>query len=195
MKKAAIVIKTTLILFIITSVSALLLAFVNEKTAPLIAANELKSQQEALKKVMPDAAEFEEYELNDALNEAVSEYKCKINGVYAAKTSDNKNAGICAVLTGSGYDSGLQIAVGVDSEHKVTGIEIISSNETPGLGQNASKEDFKSQYKGKTYGIEVVKSAAGDNQINAISGATLTSNGVTRIVNAALKIADIKEGK
>ena len=68
MKKAAIVIKTTLILFIITSVSALLLAFVNEKTAPLIAANELKSQQEALKKVMPDAAEFEEYELDDALN-------------------------------------------------------------------------------------------------------------------------------
>lgn len=195
MKKAAIVIKTTLILFIITSVSALLLAFVNEKTAPLIAANELKSQQEALKKVMPDAAEFEEYEVDDALNEAVSEYNCEINGVYAAKTSDNKNAGMCAILTGSGYDSGLQIAVGVDSEHKVTGIEIISSNETPGLGQNASKEDFKSQYKGKTDGIEVVKSAAGDNQINAISGATLTSNGVTRIVNAALKIAGIKEGK
>ena len=55
--------------------------------------------------------------------------------------------------------------------------------------------DFKSQYKGKTDGIEVVKSGADGNRINAISGATLTSNGVTRIVNAALKIAGIKEGK
>lgn len=194
MKKTAVIIKTTLILFLITSVSALLLAFVNEKTAPLIEQNASIKQSNALKAVMPDAADFEEVNIDNTLKDTASEYKCEINNVYLAKNSSGEKVGVCSILTTSGYDSGLQIAVGVDGDMKVTDIQIIASNETPGLGQNASKSEFKDQYKGKGAELSVVKSGANENQINAISGATLTSNGVTRIVNTALKIAEIKGG-
>lgn len=188
MKKASVIIKTTLILFLITSVSALLLAFVNDKTAPIIAVNESINRQNALKKVI-NAETFEDIELTDDLKSIAKKYGCELNGVYSAKDADGKSVGICSILSGSGYDSGLQIAVGADSEQKASGIEIISSNETPGLGQNASKPAFREQFIGKKAGIGVVKSGADDTQINALSGATLTSNGVTRIVNAALEIA------
>ena len=194
MNKLGVIIKTTIILFLITSVSALLLAFVNEKTAPLIEQNESIKQSNALQAIMPDASDFEPVEADDEMKDAASEYKCEINNVYVAKNASGETEGVCSILTTSGYDSGLQIAVGVDNDKKVTDIQIISSNETPGLGQNASKPEFKDQFKGKDTLLSVVKSGAKDEEINAISGATLTSNGVTRIVNSALKIAEIKEG-
>ena len=195
MKKAATITKTTIILFLITSVSALLLAFVNEKTAPIIEQNESVKRSEALKAVMPDASDFEEIAIDDELTNIAAEYGCEINNVYSAKNSGGEDCGVCSIITGSGYDSGIQLAVGVNKDLEVTDIQIITSNETPGLGQNASKPEFKNQYQGKKGTLEVVKSGASDNQINAISGATLTSNGITKIVNTALQIAQTKEAE
>ena len=114
---------------------------------------------------------------------------CTVDRVYKAKDSSGKVVGVCTIIETKGYDSGLKSAVGVDSEGKVTGVEIISHKETPGLGANAEKEEFRSQYVGKPGKISVVKSNADKNEINAISGATMTSNGVTRSVNGALEIA------
>ena len=188
MKKASVIIKTSLILFLITAISALLLAFVNDTTAPIIAVNEEANRQKALKTVI-DAETFENAEITDDLKSIAEKYGCELNGVYTAKDADGNKIGVCSILTGSGYAGGLQIAVGADKEAKASGIEIITSGETPGLGQNASKPAFKDRFKGKSAGISVVKSGANDTQINALSGATLTSEGVTRIVNAALEIA------
>lgn len=188
MKKVGIIIKTTLILFLITSVSALLLAFVNDKTAPIIAENDAINKQNALKKVI-EAERFEEIEINSDFSAIAYKYGCEIDGVYIAKDADGNKAGVCSILTGNGYSSGLQVAVGADTEARATAIEIIASSETPGLGQNASKPAFTEQFKGMNAGIGVVKSGANDTQINALSGATLTSEGVTRLVNAALEIA------
>lgn len=195
MKKAVVIIKTTLILFFITSISALLLAFVNAKTAPIIEKNENEKQSLALKAVMPDAVDFKEISISDEMEKISYEAECEINSVYEALSGDGKMIGTCSIITGSGYSSGLCIAVGVDSELKVTDIKIISSSETPGLGQNASKEDFKGQYKGKNGELSVVKSGAKDNEINALSGATLTSKGVTDIVNLAVLTAKLNGGE
>lgn len=183
MSKAKEIIKISLILFLITAISALLLAFVNEKTAPLIAENSEKKTQEALKGVMSAAEKFEmvdnEFNVED----------CTIDRVYKAKDSSGKVVGVCTIIETKGYESGLKSAVGVDADGKVTGVEIISHKETPGLGANAEKEEFRSQYVGKPGKISVVKSNADKNEINAISGATMTSNGVTRSVNGAVEIA------
>ena len=160
----------------------------NDKTAPIIAVNEEANRQKALKTVI-DAETFENAEITDDLKSIAEKYGCELNGVYTAKDADGNKIGVCSILTGSGYAGGLQIAVGADKEAKASGIEIITSGETPGLGQNASKPAFKDRFKGKSAGISVVKSGANDTQINALSGATLTSEGVTRIVNAALEIA------
>ena len=176
------VIKTALILFAITALSATLLAVLNSITAPLIAENSAKNQQEALKAVMDGTENFEELAVTESMIETAAKTGSEINSLYAAKNG-SELSGYCAIITTSGYDSGLQIAAGVDLDGKVTGVKIISSNETPGLGQNAAKPEFLNQY------IGVVKNGAGDNEINAISGATMTSDGVTGAVNTLLEIA------
>lgn len=176
-------IKVGVILFLITAISAALLAFVNGKTAPLIEKNSLEKEQTALKAVMPNAVEFEETTADadtDALKKA-----------FLAKDADGKSIGVCVITETTGYDVGIQTVTGVDAELKVTGIEIISMNETPGLGAKASEESFRSQYIGKSGEVLVSSSSSSDIEIQAISGATKTSNGVTEGVNIALKAAEI----
>ena len=167
--------------------AALLLAFVNMKTAPLIEINNQKKVTDALNAVMPEAADFEDIEIKDDT----------VQSLYTAKDAQGNTIGVCGVAVTKGYDAGLTTAVGVDTEGKVTAIEIISHNETPGLGANAAKPEFKEQFKGKSAGIEISKTGARDNEIDAMSGATLTSRGVTNGVNAVLDMAAeiLKEGK
>ncbi len=194
------IIKIGVILFVITAVSAVLLAFVNGKTSPLIEKNALEKEQTALKAVMPDAVGFEEYDIPDILKDhahllpdaeksdvILSLENGEITKVYMALDSDNSIIGICVITETTGYDVGIQTVTGVDADLKVTGIEIISMNETPGLAD----EGFRNQYTGKSGEIGVSKSAPSDTEIQAISGATKTSNGVTQGVNIAIKAAEM----
>lgn len=179
------VIKVGVILFLITAVSAALLAFVNGKTAPLIEKNSLAKEQNALRAVLPGAAEFQECDA------PLQTENAQINKAYTAVDADGKLIGACVITETSGYDVGIQTVTGIDTDLKVTGVEIIAMNETPGLGAKASEESFRSQYIGKTGNIGVSKNAATDTDIQAISGATKTSNGVTQGVNLALDAAEI----
>lgn len=190
MSKVLDIIKSSVILLLITSIAAAMLAFVNGKTAPLIEKNTKEKQAQSLMAVASDAVEMQEAEITDVMEETASKYSAELNSIYKSVNSIGELAGYCAVVTVNGYDSGLQMAVGVDYDGKVSGVEIIASNETPGLGQNASKPEFKEQFKGKQPEIEVVKSDASDNQINALSGATITSNAVVRGVNTVLEISN-----
>ena len=69
-------------------------------------------------------------------------------------------------------------------------IDITGQSETPGLGANCVREDFKAQFAGKKLGISVVKRNAKDNEIDAISSATITSKAVTKGVNDALEAVE-----
>ena len=85
--------------------------------------------------------------------------------------------------------------VGISKDGKITGVEIGNHSETPGLGSKATEPMFKNQYVDKDVlnSLLVVKgSTNNDNEISAISGATITSNGVTNGVNAAMKIYNEK---
>lgn len=182
------VIRVGVILFLITAVSAALLAFVNGKTAPLIEKNALEKEQTAMRAVMPDASDFEEIELTDditALGDGA------VTKAYAVPNQNGGFDGVCVITETTGYDVGIQTVTGVDSDLKVTGVDIISMNETPGLGAKAAEESFRSQYIGKSGEIGVAKSTPSDTEIQAISGATKTSNGVTLGVNTALEAAEI----
>lgn len=175
------IIKTGFILFIITAVAALILACANKVTAPIISENQLKRTYDAMAVVMPGASAFENIE--------VGEEQPNISEVYEAKDSGQKKIGSCIVAAANGYGGEIKVLVGIDIENKVTGVQIMSHSETPGLGANASKPDFIDQFNGKTFGVEAVKSNVGDNEINAMSGATITSKAVTSAVNAALSFA------
>lgn len=184
------IIKIGVILFLITAVSAALLAFVNGKTAPLIEKNSLAKEQSALKTVMPEAASFEETSIDCATDTGIDDSN-KINKIYSAKSSGGETIGVCVITETTGYDVGIQTVTGVNADLEVTGIDIIAMNETPGLGAKAAEDSFKNQYSGKSGVIGVSKGTPSDTEIQAISGATKTSNGVTKGVNIALKIAEM----
>ena len=84
-----------------------------------------------------------------------------------------------------GYGGDVEIMTGVDAEGKITGISILSIEETPGLGMNAKKDSFKDQYKGKSGELAVNKDGG---EIVAITSATITSRAVTSAVNQALAL-------
>ena len=184
------IIKVGAILFVITALAAALLGFVNAKTAPLIAENNIKKEQTALKAVMPDAAEFKELEITPELKNA-EDGRGEITKAYTALDQSGRVTGACVITETSGYDIGIQTVTGVNEDKTVAGVEIISLNETPGLGAKATDASFREQYTGKSAGIGVSKSGATDTDIQAISGATLTSKGVTNGVNIALDAAEI----
>ena len=78
---------------------------------------------------------------------------------------------------------------GVDSEGKVTGINILSHSETAGLGAKATEQSFRDMFIGLVEGITVSKDKAGENSIDALTGATITSRAVVNAVNAAIEAA------
>ncbi len=186
------ILKIGVILFLITAILAALLAFVNDKTAPLIEKNALEKEQASIKAVMPEAVEFQQAVLKDrelSIEEGIVDGQ--INNGYMALDANGKIIGVCVITETIGYDVGIQTVTGVNTDLEVTGVDIISMNETPGLGAKAAEESFRSQYIGKSGEIGVSKGASNDMEIQAISGATKTSEGVTRGVNIALQAAEI----
>ena len=89
-------------------------------------------------------------------------------------------------VTPSGFGGTIDMVVGVDMTGAVTGVSIISMSETSGLGANASKDSFRSQFVGKSGTLAVSKDGG---EIDALTGATITSRAVTSGVNTALIVA------
>lgn len=183
------IIKVGLILFVITAVSALVLAAVNSMTAPVIAENEAKKQSEAMRTVLPDAKEFSDENLFEGIENKV------VSAVYEAKDENGETAGYAVMANPNGYGGAISMVVGINPDMSVSGIDIISQSETAGLGAKCVNDDFKSQFGGKTAGITVSKNGGGENSIDAISSATITSNAVTSGVNASIEAVTELIGK
>lgn len=188
------IIKNTLILTVITVVSGLLLGLVYDITKEPIAIAQENTRQEAFRSVLPDAASFEEYEGYDAEKAGALLVE---NGYDSDEISDavtGKDAGgeivgyVVNVISHEGYAGDIEISVGIASDGTVTGIEMLSISETAGLGMKAAEADFKDQFKDKKVEkFTYTKSGeSGDDMIDAISGATITTNAVTNAVDAAL---------
>ena len=175
------IIKTSAILLVIGFVCTLLLSLCNFLTKDTIASLAFESEQKAMTETLAQAEKFEKFNYN--ADDVVSE-------VYEG-TSGEKVVGYCFKAEPKGYGGAISMIVGVDTECKVTGVAIVNMSETPGLGAKAKESSFTDAYKGKTSGIKVNKSGAPkDNEISAISGATITSKAVTEGVNRALEIAE-----
>lgn len=176
------IIKIGVILCAITAIAAGILAFVNGLTAPVIASNNEKKRDEAMAKVLPSTEGYTKLDAEG--NDIVTE-------IYSAG-----DAGYVVLCEPKGYGGAISMVVGIDAEGKVSGVDITNQSETPGLGANCTKEEFKNQYIGKNSEINVVKSSTKENEIDAISSATITSKAVTSGVNAALKAAaELKGGE
>ena len=196
------IVKDTLALTVITLISGLLLGVVNDITAGPIASQQAKEKEEAYKAVFADAASFEaiiseeDADLESYLDE--NGFKAQnIDEVMAAKDDAGNELGYAfTVTTSEGYGGDIRFAMGVQEDGTLNGISILSISETAGLGMRANTEDFKNQFKDKnvekfTY---TKTGAASDDEIDALSGATITTNAMTNGVNAGLAAFRYEKG-
>ena len=188
------IVKDTMALTVITLISGFLLGVVNDITAGPIANQQAKEKEEAYKAVFADAASFEAVtsgenaELESYLDE--NGYGAQnIDEVMLAKDDQGNELGYAfTVTTSEGYGGDIQFAMGVKDDGTLNGISILSISETAGLGMRATTEDFKNQFKDKKVEkFEYTKTGTtSDDQIDALSGATITTNAMTNGVNAGL---------
>lgn len=168
-----------LVLFIITAIAGLILGGAHSITAGPIAETAAKAKQAAMIEILPQADEFKE--VSDKTNDKILE----VNVGYKS----GKIVGYALKVAPSGYGGTIEMMVGVSNEGKIGGIKILSHTETPGLGANAPKIAFSGQYTDKSISkkLQVVKgTASNDNEIEALTGATITSRAVTNGVNDAV---------
>ncbi len=183
--------KNTGILLAITVVAGLLLGLVYQITKEPIAEQEAKAKQEACREVFADASSFEAVELVPidaaAWNDAGFAQETVDEVMSAADASGNILGYVITVTTKEGYGGDIQFAVGICMDGTMNGMSILSISETAGLGMRA-EEVLKPQFADKNVEkFEYTKNGAtSENQIDAISGATITTNAVTNGVNAGL---------
>lgn len=179
------ILKLGVTLFVICAVAALVLGITNNITSPVIEERNIQASNKSRQIVLSDAEEFKQLEgmNSDIVVEVYEGLKGGDVIGYTIKTSPK------------GYGGAVEVMVGISTDGKITGVDIGNHSETPGLGSKASDPAFKDQYLDKNVAnsLLVVKgSVNNDNEISAISGATITSNGVTSGVNAAMKIYNEK---
>lgn len=191
------ILKDCLILFAITLVAGLLLGAVYEVTKGPIAVQEEKTKVESQQAVFADAEKFNQMDVDESIAKEVEFNGVTVDEVYEALDGSDAHLGYIVQATSpNSYGGNVTLMVGITADGTCNGYSLLTINDTAGLGMNAKKDDFKNQYAGKQVdSFEVTKTGAtADNQIDAISGATITSKAVTESVNACLAYAKALEG-
>ena len=178
----------------ISLVVALLLGLTNVLTADKIAAINRQKTEEALAKVVSSTdCEFPPVEdIPQAVIDAANEQGGKLTEMYEILVG-GENAGYAFKVTASGSQGNIEMIVGVDADLAVTGVSIVKASETAGIGSKVIDNEATSagtgaldQFVGKSgAGTLVVKQ-----NIDAVTGATVSTKGVTKGVNAALAAAE-----
>lgn len=174
----------TVALFLIASVCTAILAFTNSVTKDKIEANARETEMNSRMLVCPDASTF-----SDDKTVSVDGTEHSYN---EALDSDGNVIGYVFTSESKGYGGAVVVMTGFNTNGEVTGVETLELSETAGLGMNAKKESFRDQYKEKV-GLFVVNkdnntSTADRNEIQALTGATITSRAVTNAVNSAVEM-------
>lgn len=187
------IIKDTAALLVITVVAGFLLGLVYKVTLEPIAHQEELANAKACQEVFADASEFPDAQVDmDAIAANLEENGLEavtVDAVMEAQDDKGQQLGyVITVTDGEGYGGDIQLSMGVQMDGTLNGISILSISETAGLGMKADTDEFKSQFADKNVEqFAYTKSgAAADNEIDAISGATITTNAVTNGVNAGL---------
>ena len=186
--KAKEIIVPAVSLFLICVVVTALLALTNAVTAPKIDALAAETQEAAKKEVLSSAASFSE------------EKQIEKDGVsytyYDGLSTDGSVMGYVFLTSAKGYGGDISVMVGVLGDGTVAGVNILSINETAGLGMNAKNQSFLDQFLGKSGEIGVAKNNPSDTEIQALTGATITSSAMATAVNTALSLyAEIGGGQ
>ncbi|MDO4315341.1 MAG: FMN-binding protein [Oscillospiraceae bacterium] len=189
------IVKLTVTLFVTCVIVAAALGGVNAVTADKIAAINWENTQNAMKAVVadPDNTAFSDaLELTDDMTAAASAAGATLDSVYEV-LEGGQSAGYAVKVVASGSQGNIEMMVGVDAEGAVTGVSIVKNSETSGIGSKVMDNEptaagvgVLSQFEGKSAADGTL--TVGSN-VDAISGATVSTKGVTTGVNAALAAA------
>ncbi len=152
-----------------------ILSFVYYLAAPLIEANRLKALKEAIFYVLPEAKDYETIEKDDMI-------------IYKGIDENGDLVGYTFTADGPGYQANIKLMVGLQTDlSKLKGMKVLEQLETPGLGNFIESDSFQDQFKGLEFRpkIEYIKNRKPEkpNQIQALTGATISSKAVTKNIN------------
>ena len=177
------IIKLTVTLFVTCVIVATLLGLVDNVTRDKIAAINQANTEAAMQVVAPDVKVTDQMEVTEEMSAAAKAAGGTLDSIYG-----NQSAGYAIKVVASGSQGNIEMMVGVDGDGIVTGVSIVDNAETSGIGSKVmeNQNGVLDQFKGKSAadGLLVV----GTN-VDAITGATVSSRGVTTGVNAALAVA------
>jgi electron transport complex protein RnfG len=180
------IVKITLSLVVIFIAAGLIMGITYKYTSPIKFKAEKKEKEEALKEMAPDAS--------DPIQPSGTWTVHNKNFQYYEATASGKPVAFIASTAGKGYSSFIQMLVSLKPDLKIRDVKILSLNETPGLGDQVLEPSFLDQFKGKSLDqIVLIKGETKDN-IQAISGATISSRGVTNGIKDAVQTLVDKYG-
>lgn len=166
------IIKPAAVLTAICIVVTFLLAVTNSFTAGKIAEN---SEEKAAESRLTVLEAYSYVQLDDE------------GFVFEAIQENGEALGVVVVTEASGYGGTIEVMTGIKLDGEISGVNILSMNETPGMGAKAKESSFLNQYISQSESNMSVNKDGGE--IDAISGATITSRAVTQAVNDAIDLA------
>lgn len=176
--------KLGLFLLVVAGIAGFAIAYVNGITHPIIEQQMLENKLNSFKEVYAEAEKVED-ESSKYLNSSTDPVITGVNVVY----KNDQTVGAIYLVEPSGYGGKIQVMAGFDiASKKITAIKVLSQTETPGFGAKSQEPSFTDRFKGKTAEkpLEIVKNEpVADNQVLAITSATITSKAVASGINAA----------
>ena len=180
------ILKITLPLVAIFVVAGVIMSMTYKYTHPVKVQAEKKEKEEALKEMAPDAT--------DPIKVAGTWSADNKPYEYYQATAGGKSVAYIAETAGKGYSSFIKMLVSLSPDMKISDVKVLDMNETPGLGDQVLEKSFLDQFKGKSLSqIVLIKGETKEN-IQAVSGATYSSRGVTNGVKAAVQLLVDKYG-
>lgn len=188
------IIKDAIALTIITLVAGALLGVFYDMTKGPIEQAEFEKKQKAYQAVFTEATAFEANEELQAKATSQEIHAEGVTGAYISEILEAKNdAGevlgyVMSFASKEGYGGEIIVSMGIDLTGTITGLQVLTANETAGLGAKCKDAEFASQFTGiKDSTVTYTKTGkTNPNEIDAIGGATITTKAVTNAVNNAL---------
>lgn len=165
------IIKPVLVLVCICLVVTALLAYINSVTSPIIAKAEQEKTEQAMSEVLAEADGFNPLKIEN-LPERVTE-------VYSAQNG----SGYVFMLTTKGYGGDMKLICGMKADGTIEQCKTLSHAETSGLGSKTAEDPYRNQYCGKN--------ADTLSEVDAITGATISSTAYKNAIEDAFKAFDM----
>jgi len=172
--------------------AGLALVFVYQATLPRIERNKAEALKKAIHEVLHDPARYDTLYLHQGKLTPKPPGKTKqLERVYLGYDQDNKRIGYAVVHDMPGFQDKVKVIFGYNAQKQILlGMRVLESKETPGLGDKIEKDQvFVKQFEGPATPLKGVKSGAKSkpNEIDMITGATISSKVVIKIINTAIK--------